>query len=122
MKIIAEIPDDHAEAVSILIRYLELLDPFEPGDLVLATLRGLSVEHQLQVPLLSLQVAPARKKTAVRCADCGEICGTRENPKETWSGQGRQRTYYCKRTCSRRRGPRRGSRLPPGLPAVNSVR
>jgi hypothetical protein len=33
------------------------------------------------------------------CETCGKVCGTRENPKETWYARGDSK-YYCKRTCS----------------------
>jgi hypothetical protein len=36
------------------------------------------------------------------CDTCGAECGTKANPKETWSGGGK-RKHYCKKTCSRRR-------------------
>lgn len=34
---------------------------------------------------------------------CGKVCGTRENPKETWYGtgpNGGRVSHYCKKTCS----------------------
>jgi len=34
-----------------------------------------------------------------RCDHCGNITGTRANPKETWYGAGKAK-HYCKRTCS----------------------
>lgn len=41
------------------------------------------------------------------CDECGDICGTRENPKETWYGQGHE-SHYCKRKgCSQARRLRR---------------
>lgn len=34
------------------------------------------------------------------CDRCGKPCGTKDNRKETWYGQGT--SHYCKRTCSPR--------------------
>jgi len=41
-----------------------------------------------------------------RCDRCGSICGTKENRKETWHGQGKAK-HYCKKTCSPRMHPQR---------------
>lgn len=32
------------------------------------------------------------------CDFCGQVCGTRENPKATWYGPGDKETHYCKKT------------------------
>lgn len=36
------------------------------------------------------------------CDECGKVCGTRGNPKETWYGtgpNGGRESHYCKKTC-----------------------
>lgn len=39
-----------------------------------------------------------KKKPVYTCASCGNICGTRENPKQTWySTETRRNIYYCYR-------------------------
>lgn len=37
------------------------------------------------------------------CDRCGKRCGTKENRKETWYGNGQ--SHYCKKTCSPRDHP-----------------
>lgn len=32
------------------------------------------------------------------CDWCGEVCGTRANPKQTWTSSGRADRHYCKRS------------------------
>ena len=32
------------------------------------------------------------------CDWCGKVCGTRANPKETWTGSNRADTHWCMRT------------------------
>lgn len=44
------------------------------------------------------------------CDECGKVCGTRANPKETWTGMGREagrESHYCKKTCGPHAVPRR---------------
>lgn len=38
-----------------------------------------------------------------QCDRCGKACGTKENRKEKWYGQGV--SHYCKKTCSPRDHP-----------------
>ena len=34
------------------------------------------------------------------CDFCGQICGTRDNPKKTWYVAGGGEKHYCMKTCS----------------------
>lgn len=40
------------------------------------------------------------------CDDCGSVCGTRANPKETWYGRNGDK-HYCKKTCGPHARPER---------------
>ena len=50
------------------------------------------------------------------CDKCGERCGTRENPKETWFVTGKDESeHYCKKGCKKQ------SQRNPNQPVVQAT-